>query len=232
MTSLLLFGFLIGMRHALEADHVAAVASLATHTGSLKQALKQGAVWGLGHTVTLFIFGSAAIWLDTLVPETLANTLEFIVGAMLVILGIDVLRRMMKEKIHYHIHEHNNHEHFHAHSHAHEVGHAQSTHNHTHPDKFPLRSLFVGLMHGMAGSAALIILALATIQSPLQGMLYILVFGIGSIAGMAVFSIVIAIPLKASANGLTWLHNGLQTVIGVFTIGLGGAIMYQLGIAA
>ena len=88
MTSLLMIGFLIGMRHALEADHVAAVASLAAKQQTLKQAMHQGMAWGLGHTITLFLMGSILLWMDTVVPESLARLLEFLVGAMLVLLGM------------------------------------------------------------------------------------------------------------------------------------------------
>jgi len=230
MSSLLLIGFLIGMRHALDADHVAAVASLATNQQSLKQATKQGVAWGIGHTITLFIFGSIVLWMDTVMPEALAQLLEFLVGLMLVVLGADVLLRVIKEKIHFHQHSHGQQSHFHAHSHANEKTHKKSNHQHRHGDKFPLRFLMVGLMHGMAGSAALILLMLGSIDSPWLGMLYILLFGIGSILGMAVLSIAIAIPLRSSAKGLTWLHNGLQTAIGFFTIGLGASIVFGYGL--
>jgi len=230
MTSLLIVGFLIGMRHALDADHVAAVASLASRQQTLKQAMHQGMAWGLGHTITLFFIGSLLLWMDTVVPEVLARLLEFLVGAMLVLLGSDVLIRVIREKIHFHKHRHGAQVHFHAHSHANEGAHKNSPHQHLHRAKFPLRFLFVGLMHGMAGSAALILLTLETIHSPWQGMLYILLFGTGSMLGMAVLSIAIAIPLRTSAQGLTWLHNGLQAVIGIFTLGLGVSIMINVGL--
>lgn len=84
-------------------------------------------------------------------------------------------------------------------------------------------------MHGMAGSAALILLTLQTVRSPLTGLLYIALFGIGSMLGMALLSLVIAIPLRYSARGLTWLHNGLQAVIGVATIGIGTMLVYRVG---
>lgn len=233
MISLLLLGFLIGMRHALEADHVAAVASLTNNTQTMKQALRQGAAWGLGHTITLFLFGSVVIWMDTVIPERLAEMLELAVGVMLVFLGIDVLRRVIKDRIHFHKHRHHNEAHFHAHSHAKEtVTHETNAHQHSHKQKFPLRFLFVGLMHGMAGSAALILLTLETIKSPLQGFIYMFLFGVGSIVGMAALSVVIAIPLRSSAKGLTWLHNGLQSVLGIFTLGLGASIVYHIGFAA
>lgn len=227
MSSILLLGFLIGIRHAFEADHVAAVASLATNSKTIRDAVRLGTVWGLGHTITLFLFGSVIIWMDTLMSEPVAHMLEYAVGVMLVILGIDVIRRLVRERIHYHIHKHDEELHFHAHSHANEGSHQESKHSHIHNSSFPVRSLLVGLMHGTAGSAALILLTLETIKSPIMGMIYILLFGFGSIVGMAVLSIAIAVPLRTSAKGLTWVHNGLQTTIGVLTIGMGGLIMYE-----
>lgn len=231
MLSLLFIGFLIGMRHALEADHVAAVASLATTTNSLKSAVKHGAVWGLGHTITLFLFGSIVILTDSVMPENMALGLEFIVGVMLVILGISVIRKMIQDKIHFHTHQHGkNKTHFHAHKHKNETTHDPEHHQHKHCDKFPRKALFIGLMHGMAGSAALIFLTLQSVSSPLTGLLYMLLFGIGSLVGMAALSVIIAIPLRYSANGLTWLNNGLQSVIGIATIGLGSMLIYDIGI--
>ncbi len=220
MFSLLSLGFLIGMRHALEADHVAAVSSLVTQHCNIKDALKQGAVWGLGHTITLFLFGSVAILIDSTISEQLANTLEFIVGLILIFLGFDVLHRLYKKRVHFHLHSHGqNTQHFHAHSYTGKKEHDTNKHQHSHG--FPKRALLVGLMHGMAGSAALIILTLHKVQSPITGMFYLLFFGIGSIIGMAVLSVTIAIPLRYSSNGLTWLYNGLQTFIGLTTLSLG-----------
>lgn len=228
--SLLLLGFLIGMRHAVESDHVAAVASLATRSRSVTDAIRQGAAWGLGHTLTLFLFGSIVLVLDAVMPERLAQLLELLVGFMLVGLGVDVLRRLIREQIHFHVHRHHDGEvHFHAHSHAGETGHDPRRHHHEHHEGFPVRALMVGLMHGMAGSAALILLTLQTVQSPWTGLLYIALFGIGSMIGMALLSLVIAIPLRASARGVTWLHNGLQAVVGVGTIAIGAALIYEIG---
>ncbi len=230
MLSLLFIGFLIGMRHALEADHVAAVASLATTTNSLKSAVKHGAVWGLGHSITLFLFGSIVILTDSVVPEKMALGLEFIVGIMLLVLGVDVIRRMVRDKVHFHTHQHgNNKQHFHAHKHKNETVHDSKQHQHKHTSTFPRRALFVGLMHGMAGSAALILLTLQTVSSPVTGLIYMLLFGIGSIVGMAALSVIIAIPLRRSAKGLTWLHNSLQGVMGIATIALGSSLIYSTG---
>ncbi len=222
MITLLVLGFLLGMRHALEADHVAAVASLASEGRSLRQAARQGAVWGLGHTLTLFAFGSLVIVLDAAVPERLAQGLEMAVAVMLVLLGADVLRRVLRDRVHFHLHRHGPDEvHFHAHSHRGERHHDPAHHRHEHPSGFPLRALLVGLVHGMAGSAALVLLTLDATASPWLGLVYIALFGLGSIAGMAVLSVAIAVPLRYSARGLTWLHNGLRATVGVATVALG-----------
>lgn len=233
MMSLLLLGFLIGMRHALEADHVAAVATLATRSPSMSHTLRQGAAWGLGHTLTLFLFGSLVIWLDTVIPAQLARGLELAVGVMLVVLGLDVLRRLGSDRVHFHLHRHGDGtSHFHAHSHAGDRGHDPGHHEHRHIRGFPFRALFVGLMHGMAGSAALILLTLETVRSPWVGMAYILLFGLGSVLGMAVVSVAIAIPLRRSARGLTWLHNSLQALIGAGTVALGIWMIHDLGLTS
>ena len=228
--TLLMLGFVIGMRHAVETDHVAAVASLATRCASVKDTVRQGAAWGLGHTLTLFLFGSMVLVLGLVMPEPMAKTLELAVGVMLVVLGLDVLRRLIRERIHFHLHHHEDGAaHFHAHSHAGETGHDPRHHAHEHPAGFPFRALFVGLMHGMAGSAALILLTIQTIQSPVIGLVYIALFGVGSMLGMALLSFIIAIPMRYSARGMTWLHNGLQAVVGVATLVIGGMLVYQVG---
>ena len=231
--SVLLLGFMIGMRHALDADHVAAVASLATRSQSLSGTVRQGAFWGLGHTAMLFLFGTVVLTLDAVVPERLAHGLEFLVGLMLIPLGIDVLRRVINDRIHFHKHRHvNGPIHFHAHSHAGEKGHDPDQHHHDHSRDLPLRALFVGSMHGMAGSAALILLTLQAVDTPSEGLLYIALFGAGSILGMMVLSAVIAIPLRFSATGqgLTWLHMGLQGTIGMATVAAGIMLAYQIGV--
>ncbi len=228
MFSILFLGFLIGMRHALEADHVAAVASLVTKNSSLTNSIKQGTVWGLGHTVTLFLFGSIVIVMDSMVPERIALGLELVVGLMLIVLGVDVLRRLLKDKVHFHIHKHKDgQEHFHAHSHRGEKEHRLENHQHEHTNAFPFRALFVGLMHGMAGSAVLILLTMESVKSPIIGLLYMTLFGLGSIVGMALLSVVISIPLRYSSRGLTWLHNGFHLAIGLTTIVLGSLLAYE-----
>jgi len=234
MLALLGLGFLIGIRHAFEADHVAAVATLATKSSSVADTVKQGVVWAIGHSLTLLVFCSIVFLVEAVIPERLAHGLEFAVGIMLVGLGLDVWRRMVKERWHLHGHQHEGHNeghasHFHFHSHQGDVSHSRSTHQHAHQHAFPFRALFVGFMHGMAGSAALIFLTLGTTLSPTMGLLYIGLFGLGSIAGMTVLSLVIALPLRYSARSLTWLHQGLQGTIGGVTIIVGVMLVYTTG---
>lgn len=234
MGSVLLLGFLIGMQHALEADHVAAVASIATRGGPIGRILRQGAAWGLGHSVTLLIVGIAVLSYDSAVPESLARMLELAVGVMVLLLGLSVLRRVLRQRIHFHRHRHGDGiVHIHAHSHAGErKPHDLSLHRHDHLRGLPLRGLLIGIMHGMAGSAALLVLALAAVQSALTGLLYVVIFGFGSIVGMAALSAVIAVPLSWSARLLTRLNQALQAAIGCATLVLGVVIVYESAFAA
>ena len=232
MLSMLLFGLLLGMRHAMEADHVAAVATLATRGRSIGQTMRLGAVWGLGHTLTLLLFGGIVLTLDSVMPQQLAAGLELAVGFMLVVLGLDVLRRMIKERVHFHVHRHaEDVVHLHAHSHADEhAPHDPHLHTHGHVLGLNLRALFIGMMHGMAGSAALILLTLETVRSVPLGLAYIVLFGAGSIIGMALLSAIIAVPLRYSAATLTRVHNGLKALIGGATVALGAMLIYEIGI--
>ena len=228
MFTLLIFGFFLGMRHALEADHAAAVASLATQKGTIWHTVKQGIVWGVGHTITLIIVGSLVLIVGTTIPEQWAHGLEGLVGLMLVGLGIDVLRRLRKERVHFHIHQHPDQPpHIHAHTHDVHEAHDLSSHRHSHPKGFPLRALLVGLMHGLAGSAALILLTLQSSMNAAEALGYILMFGLGSILGMGLLSCVLAIPFWYSARSLTWIHDNLQRCVGVLTIILGCFIIWE-----
>ncbi|MBQ0806999.1 MAG: high frequency lysogenization protein HflD [Porticoccus sp.] len=224
MISLLTFGFLLGIRHALEADHIATVASLASSHTSRHQMMRQGFAWGIGHSLTLLLFGSVVLWMDTLISARLASALEMAVGVMMVLLGADVIRRAIKSRIHFHAHNHGEKKHFHAHRHTHEeLQHHDSapTHQHSHPKSLPLRALLMGLIHGMAGSAVLILLFIDRTQNVWQGILSITLFSIGSMVGMLLFSLAISLPLGITAKKLTTFHHGLQVGIGLTTIGLG-----------
>ncbi len=224
LSSLLVVGFLLGVRHALDPDHLASVATISTSSRTLLDGLKQGGAWGMGHTVTLLLFGGAALVLGLAVPEGLALFLEFAVGLMLVLLGADVLRRIMQERIHVHRHEHDD-----GASHLHVHLHPQvDRHEHSHSPLIPLRALMVGLMHGLAGSAALLLLTVASAPSIISGIVYILVFGFGSILGMALLSIVIALPLRLSANRFERTQKNFRLGIGIVTIFIGLSIVRNI----
>jgi len=228
MSATLLIGFLIGMQHALEADHVAAVWAIAARESSPRRIIRHGMVWGLGHTLTLLAFAGGAVVFHAVIGERLAMLLEFGVGIMLVGLGAHVLWRLARERVHIHAHRHDGDTvHFHAHNHRGEAGaHDPTAHSHDHADAFPVRTLVVGLMHGMAGSAALLVLAAAALPTATAGLIYVTLFGVGSILGMAVLSAVISVPLAWSARFLTRANAVLQGSIGVATIALGVVVTY------
>lgn len=220
MTSLLLLGFIIGMRHALEADHVAAVAALVSDKTSTRETARHGALWGLGHTLTLFAFGGAILVLNATLPDQVSQWLEFCVGILQVVLGLDVLRRARRIRLQIVPHSHDGHAHIHA------VRGPGPVHHHHRP--LPSRALLVGMMHGMAGSAALVMLTVETVRSPLQGLLYIVLFGIGSTLGMLLLAAAISLPIKYSARwNLAFL--GLQRSVGLASLSVGGWMMYEIG---
>lgn len=226
MSGVLLLAFLLGMRHALEVDHLAAVASLATRSRTRWQTVSQGAAWGLGHTIMLLAAGGVCLLASIAIPARLARGFEIAVGIMLLVLGADVLWRMRRQHVHLHVHHHEGGvRHLHAHSHAPgEAGnehHHAHLHVHPHPRGFPRRALLVGLVHGLAGSAALLLLTVTALGSRWLGLAYILVFGLGSILGMAVLSAVIAVPMQGTARALTRTHRVIELLTGVATVVIG-----------
>jgi len=234
MTGVLLLGLLLGMQHALEADHVAAVASLTAHSRGKRDLLRHGIVWGLGHMLTLSAFAGLVVLLGGHVDGRLAAWLELAVGVTLVLLGGHVLYRVARERMHFHVHSHaDGRVHLHAHSHCGEdVPHARSPHAHRHPATFPLRSLLVGMVHGLAGSAALAVLAATALGSALEGLAYVLLFGLGSLFGMAGLSAAITVPLRFSAGLLTRVDRVVRVAVGAVTVALGCAIAVEQAQAA
>ena len=232
LASILALGFLLGMRHATDADHLAAVATLATRSRSVAHTVLQGVAWGTGHTLTLMLFGGAVLVAGAVVPAQAAQALELAVGVMLVLLGADALYRLRRERIHFHRHSHpDGVAHFHAHSHRGEnAPHDAARHDHRHPHGFPGRALLVGMVHGMAGSAALILLSLEALRSPAWGFAYIAIFGLGSTLGMAALSAAIAVPLRLTSRHLKPTYDGLSAAVGLATILLGCYIVYRIGV--
>jgi ABC-type nickel/cobalt efflux system permease component RcnA len=227
LVNTLLLGFLIGLKHALEVDHVAAVASLVSKTTSVREGLTLGVSWGLGHTITLFIFSSIVLILDTVVSAQLALTLEFFVGCMLMFMGGAIIKEIVKKRIHLHMHNHSDGTtHLHFHSHVQD----NVEHQHKHTEQFSIRALLVGMMHGMAGSAALIVLTLDSVTSIETRLVYIFLFGVGSVIGMALLSLLMIIPLRHSEYAANRTYQSLQVFIGLVTLFLGIVIMYETSV--
>ena len=219
--SVLLIGFVLGLQHAIEADHLAAVSTIVSEKKSLWTASMVGGMWGLGHTVSLFAVGALVIFLKLQISESLEVKLEAIVGAMLIVLGLDALRKLITaEKIHAHAHEHGEREHVHIHLHRDET--AEESHH-----RFSPRSVAIGMVHGLAGSAALMLLVVPTIPSPALAMVYIVVFGIGSIGGMMLMSFLIGLPLHFTASRFAIANKGIRLAAGVFSLTLGAYIVYE-----
>ncbi len=232
MMSVLVVGFLLGMRHALEADHVAAVASLVSSERSTRKSILLGALWGLGHASALFAVVTLVLLFGHDVPVDMAHILEMIVGVMLMLLGVDVLLRLYRERIHFHAHSHQDGKtpHFHAHRHQGEESDVHTSHDHTHD--MSLRALAVGLVHGLAGSAVLIVLTAAASNTHMQGMAYAALFGVGSILGMTALSIIIAVPMKVWGRKLSVVHNRFTAVIGITTIAVGGNLLVSTAVGS
>ncbi len=254
--SILGLGLLIGMQHAFEADHIAAVSAIASRQKDVRAFSKHGLAWGLGHTLMLLLVAGGALAFNIAISDGAAALMEVFVGVMLIGLGAHLLYRLWRERVHFHVHEHvGNARHFHAHSHKNETTpHNLNPHDHAHahatsnakaqakpgtPDTLgtaltalPMRTFAIGLMHGMAGSAALVVIASGSIASPLIGLIYIALFGLGSIVGMAILSAVIAVPLSASAKYMTWANRSLQIAIGCLTIIVGSIVIQKAGASA
>ena len=209
--SLLGLGFLSGLRHAFEADHIASVSTI-TSRNSIRKSSLLGVFWGFGHAIALFIAGLVVLLLKITIPQKLALFFEFIVALMLIALGMNVLFAIKKEKMH--LHRHGKTEHIHLHSHK-----SASHHLHVH---VPLKkSLVIGLIHGLAGSAALTLLILAGISSTMLGLFYILLFGLGSMLGMALVSSIISLPFRLIPNNLQTAQKLLGLSTGIISIIIG-----------
>ena len=223
------FGFLIGLKHATEADHLAAVSTMVSERRSLWSSAIVGGLWGLGHTISLFAAGILVLVLDFQISEQMERWLEFGVGVMLTLLGINVIRKIITGgTVHLHTHEHGGHKHVHPHVHDHaEVEHPEIAHSKTQSPK----ALLIGLVHGLAGSAGLMLVMIPTIPSKTVGLVYILVFGLGSIGGMMLMSLLVGLPFHFTALRFGKLNNVLQGIAGAVSVGLGLYIIWEKGFA-
>lgn len=223
-----------GLEHAFEADHLLAVNNLVTNRSKIKDALKDGIFWGVGHTSTIFIVGIIMIGFKISISENIFSYLEAIVGLMLIILGTFRLFKLLHKKRHshtyYHSHQHthsNGVTHTHRHAHTYFHSHPIATFQHQHSDSKNYKTAFgVGLVHGLAGSGSLVILVISQMKTPLEGLLYILIFGIGSIVGMFIASGLFSIPFTKSILKSKRLQYALIIISSVICIVYGFKIIY------
>lgn len=245
-------GLLLGMRHATDPDHIIAVATIVSRQRSIRGAALIGSLWGIGHTVTIMLVGGAIILFDVAIPPRVGLTMEFGVALMLIVLGIVnvvvPLRRAATARAaeraavagrHAHAHPHDDYVHRHAH------GHNPGSHGHA-PDQTPLsrldralgklgayqtaRPLVVGLVHGLAGSAAVALLVLATIRNPWWAIAYLLLFGAGTIVGMMLATAVIVVPFAYTAARFATVNRYLGVASGLLSLGIGLFLVYEIGL--
>jgi hypothetical protein len=249
--AILVIGFFLGMRHATDPDHVIAVSTIVSRERSMARAGLIGAFWGLGHTITIVAVGAGIIVFNLVIPPRIGLSMEFAVGLMLILLGILNLTgtsRWLSEKFspahpriageHAHVHEHGSQLHYHWHSHR------LSGEHHGDSLQAPkqvragfaklglfhtLRPLLVGIVHGLAGSAAVALLVLSTIKNPTWAVFYLLIFGVGTIAGMMLITLVLALPFSYAGARFSWLNRGLITGSGLLSLVFGLFIAYQIG---
>lgn len=221
-------GFLVGMSHAMEADHLAAITTLVNSRERRTHMFRRGAFWGVGHSASLFVVSIAVIFMGLSISDHVESALEFAVGLMIAALGARVLWRLRKEKVHIHVHEHDAARHLHFHTHKGETGnHGTSTHDHRHVAGANSGNglvLAVGMMHGLAGSAAFMILMLATADTPAQAFAYLAVFALGSIIGMGALTAILSLPLGRVQRLGGWLPTATKFAIGAVAIGIGGLL--------
>ena len=245
LVSILLLGFFLGMRHATDPDHVIAVTTIVARQRRVGAAALIGVLWGIGHTLTMVAVGGAIIVFGVVIPPRLGLTMELSVALMLILLGLLNVSGIMRwitaiaTPVHVHPHRHGDY----AHSHAH--GQTPAAHGHGEDDTpiarldrrlgglglyQMLRPLVVGVVHGLAGSAAVALLVLATIPDPWWGIAYLVVFGAGTIAGMMLITAATALPFTYTVSRLAAVNRHLVLASGVASIGFGLFLVYRIGV--
>jgi len=194
-TAILGLGFLLGIRHALDADHLAAVSTIVSDRKSVVGSAFVGALWGLGHTAGLLGVAISIIMLRMQIPSTLARSLELAVAAMLIGLGFDLLLRARAKRAR---------------------------------PRSSRRPFFVGLLHGLAGSAGLMLATLATIPIPAVALAYVTTFAVGSVGGMMAMSVMLGLPIALAAGRFARAERWLQTSAAVGSVAVGVFVAWEL----
>lgn len=210
----LFLGFILGIKHAFEADHVVAVSAIIVKQKNVLKSALIGLFWGIGHTVTLLIVSLFVIFLKVSLPDKLILLFEFLVGLMLIALGIRVLIKF--KAVHVHEHKHDSLKHKHSHYHK------KNETAHSHHSSF-----FIGLIHGLAGSGVLTLLVLSTIGSEILGVVFVLLFGLGSILGMMLMSLVIGYPFLYIKK-IPKIEKYIRLLAGTISVVLGLVIVYEI----
>ena len=232
-------GLLLGLKHATEVDHIVAVSTIVSEHGSVLRSALVGALWGVGHTLSLVIVGAVVLVLRVAIPEFVSNWLEFGVALMITGLGAGAIFRALRRRAGAHAHRHGHdddvshvHVHFHERGTAGHARHPVPAPAHTHAiSRVGLKPLLVGAMHGLAGSAALTLLVLTQIESAALGLLYLGVFGLGSVLGMLLMSGLIGVPFALAARRPSAAHYGFQAGAGALGVAFGLWYAYQTGVA-
>lgn len=220
-------GFVLGLRHALDADHVVAVSTLVARERSVWRSTRIGAIWGLGHTFTLFVMGILIIVLGLQISEFWAEKLELAVAAMLIFLGARTLWQWKRGEGHFCTHQHDGH----AHTHFHRFGeHECAQETAPQRDSSPKQSFLVGTVHGLSGSAELMLLVLTTIRQPTWALAYIVIFGLGMMCAMFVLTTLFAAALEWTSRieGAHWnrINVGVRVLTGVISLGFGAHLLW------
>ena len=247
LLSILVLGFFLGMRHATDSDHVIAITTIVSRERDVRHAAIIGMFWGVGHSITLLVVGGAIVVFGLVIPQRLGLSLEFCVALMLILLGVFNLRvalrsvhaRSTSTDSEHHEHPHRHGDYIHSHPH----GHSPDAHGHSEESVPParldrrfgdsrtyraLRPTIIGIVHGLAGSAAIALLVLPIIREPLWAVMYLSVFGAGTIAGMILITTAIAVPFSCSAR-FEFLHRHLGAAAGVASFSFGLFLVYQIG---